>query len=754
MDITEALCKKNILQITVFITCITSPSLAISADLQYFLLHPKVSATELNGLTKGNKVCLTEECKQAASVLLDTIDINVNPCEDFYEFACGGWVKKHPVPPTESHMNQFDVVTEKLDLQLKGILESPEDQNDPPPVNSAKKFYKSCMDLDTVEADGLELLSKMLEELGGWPMAHDDWDELTFDWQKAVAFLTKKLAVSPLILVYVYLDRKNSSRSVITIDQPSLGMHRSMLIAPDMYGQQLEAYRRWIMASAIELATYNNASIFRSSISVDSYNVVEFEIQLARLMSPNEMRRNAYRMYNAMTLRELQKWTDNSEAINTHSRIQWLQLMEDLFDDIDVKIGYDETVVVKEMDYLFKLVELLDNTPVRVIANYLNWRLVKTVSRDTTQKMRELAFLFEKVLSGTKEDQPRWRDCVFTTSSSLNFAVGYEYVKQFFDDEAKKSALEMVTNIREAFKLQVREVDWMDKQTRKVASEKADAMTELIGYPDWFSNKTALEHFYTEVEIGPHHLLNVVRCKTIMVRRIMSKLRKPTDRTEWHTSPDVVNAYYNPQTNSIIFPAGILQQPFFSKGRIEALNYGSIGVVIGHEITHGFDDVGRQSDKYGNLAQWWTEATIQTYIKKSQCFMDQYDAYRVPELDDLLHTIVRMNGVTTLGENIADNGGLRQAYHAYRSYVERNGPEPRLPGLEQFTPDQLFFLGFATVWCESTTSESLLQEVLSDPHSPHKYRVRGTLANSEDFSRVWKCPQGSPMNPKDKCLLW
>ncbi|KDR08433.1 Neprilysin-2 [Zootermopsis nevadensis] len=339
-------------------------------------------------------------------------------------------------------------------------------------------------------------------------------------------------------------------------------------------------------------------------------------------------------------------------------------------------------------------------------------------------------------------------------SGSLSFAVGYSYVNQFFDNEAKRSALQMVENIRMQFSSSVSDVDWMDPITRKIAEDKAQAMKEMIGYPDWYANKSALEVYYKGVSIGRSHFRNVVSLRTFLVHQILSKLRLPTDRTEWFISPDTVNAYYNHQTNSITFPAGILQPPFFSKGRPEALNYGSIGAMIGHEITHGFDDIGRHSDKYGNLAQWWSKSTTDTYLEKAQCFIHQYGMYRVPELDEMLHTEVMMNGVTTQGENMADNGGMRQAFLAYKKYVEHAGSDKRLPGLHQFSPEQLFFLGFATVWCESSTKESLLQEVLTDSHSPHRLRVQGTLANSQDFAHAWNCHTGSPMNPQDKCLIW
>ncbi|PSN30408.1 Neprilysin-11 [Blattella germanica] len=703
---------------------------------------------------KNDDLCETPECLESATHLLKSLNMSVNPCEDFYEFACGGWVNQHPVPPTESHRNQFDLVMEKVDFELKEILEGLNDPDELLPVRAAKKAYKACMDTAYMESEGLKPLSDLLLSLGDWPMAQDNWNEKNFNWQETVPKLIKHLNISPLLSMYVYLDRKNSKQSVITLDQSSLVLPRSMLVDPFTYGNQLEAYRRWIMGSAMEIVKSRNISFPSTRISVDAYELIEFEIELAHVTTPNEKRRNAYRIYNPMTLRELQNSTDSVDVSNPHAKIDWDLVLANLFDGIDVTFGPDERVVVKEVEFLSDLITLLDNTPPRVIANYVLWRVVKSLSRETTQKMRDLAFQFESVYSGTREDTPRWRECVYFATSSLSFAVGYSYVSRFFDNKAKNSALQMVENIRTQFSDSIREVEWMDPDTQKVAQDKAEAMMELIGYPDWFSNKTAVEDYYNGISVGKSHIGNVVSLKSLKIQRMLSKLRLSTDRSEWNTSPDVVNAYYNPQTNSITFPAGILQPPFFSKRRPEALNYGSIGVVIGHEITHGFDDMGRMSDKYGNLAQWWSKATIDTYLKKAQCFIEQYGMYRVPELDDLLHIEVTMNGVTTQGENMADNGGMRQAFLAYKKFVEENGPDQRLPGLEQFTPEQLFFLGFATVWCESATKESLLHEVLTDPHSPQRLRVKGTLANSQEFAQVWNCPVGSPMNPKSKCMIW
>ncbi|KAG8222219.1 hypothetical protein J437_LFUL001417 [Ladona fulva] len=704
------------------------------------------------------KVCRSELCKKTADELIMSMNESADPCEDFYQFACGGWISKNPVPPTEPHWNQFDLINKKLDIQIRELFEEDDDQEDPFPVNSAKEAYRACMDKERVEEEGLDRLVDLLSEFGGWPMAlpEEAWNENVFDWQEMVAETIRNFADFPIVSAYIYVDRKNSSRSVITIDQSSLVLPRSMLIDPSIYSKQIEAYRHWIASTAYEVSSSlkppsaKMKATSKSRIALDAQDVVEFEMGLANISSPHEARRDAFRLYNPMSLKRLQKWTDSAPTKFSHSNLKWNRFFNILFKEV-ATIENEERIIVREVEYLFKLMALLERTPLRVIANYLHWRVVKTMCRETTQRLRELAFDFDRVLSGIKEDQPRWRDCILRVSSYMGFATGHQYVKRHFNIDAKHSAEEMVGHIRDAFKSEVEKLTWMDRNTKDAAREKADAMTQFIGYPDWFHNGTALEDYYKGLAVGPSHFENVISLTSFLMKKNLKKLHRPINRNEWTTSPAVVNAFYNPQKNAINIPSKLKH---LYPSNLRALNYGSIGVVIGHEITHGFDDMGRQSDLHGNLVQWWSESTLETYLKKAQCFIDQYGSYRVPELEDLLGTEAVANGVITQGENIADNGGIRQAFLAYKRFVQQHGPEPRLVGLEKYTPEQLFYLGFATVWCESSTKESMLQELLSDPHSLHRLRVRGSLSNMEEFSNVFHCKAGSTMNPPDKCRLW
>ncbi|XP_073971448.1 neprilysin-like isoform X2 [Rhodnius prolixus] len=678
------------------------------------------------------------------------MNLSADPCTDFFEFACGGWTKAHPVPKTESHWNQFNLVDEKLNLQLREILDLPINSDDSYPVKNAKRFYKVCMEEESAygSENPLKKLKSLLKTFGSWPIASYPWrGGGSFVWSDVLADITRTLVVWPIIYVAVSGDRKNSTRHVITIDQPSLVVPRTMLSDVITYKHQIEAYKTWVRETAILLAKVSGQRVDLVAIGIQAEEIVNFESELAKIMSTREMRRNVLRTYNAMTLRELQSWTDMSAP----GQINWLRLVERIFQETEVNVNWSMSVVVREVDYLFKLVKLIRDTPTKVLANYLNWRVVKFFSRELNDDMRKLAFQFEQVFTGATMDQPRWKECLQSTDGAMNMAVGYIYAKKYFDNAAKQVAEVMSANIKAVFSEQMDNLSWMDEETKKAAKIKVDTMSQLIGYPAWYDNSTALEHYYDGLSIDDSHFDNVRNARSFNSLKMLKKLGEPTERSEWPISPGVVNAYYNSQTNSIIFPAGILQPPFFSKKRTEALNYGGIGVVIGHEITHGFDDVGRHSDAHGNLAQWWSEETIQTYLEKAECFISQYGSYRIPVLDSTLLTKVTVNGVTTLGENIADNGGLHSALLAYRKYEAKNGPEPRLPGLEQYSPEQLFFIAFATNWCESSTKESLLHEVLNDPHSPHKFRVQGSLENSVEFTKAFNCPSQAE---KQVCTIW
>nr|XP_045607811.1 neprilysin-1-like [Procambarus clarkii] len=691
-------------------------------------------------------ICSSVECTLAAASIIEAMDATIDPCQDFYQFACGGWIEQNPVPEEASRWGQFDLLDRELSNALSGILSEAQNPDDPKPINQAKTFYAACINEQLLETIGVAPLTDLLSQFGGWPMTLTDWTEESFDWQNSVAESKRQLNADYLINVWVYADEKNTDVTAIYIDQTSLGMPRSVLTTPLNYETRITAYKTYMAttASIIAEALAQNASAIDAQVS----DVLDFEMALANITSPAEDRRDINRMYNPMTVSELSQLTAGSD-------LDWVKLLSTVFGSTDIVIDDTTRVIVQEIEYLKKLAALVASTSARTVSNYILWRYVKARGDDTNLAMREASFQYEMVASGVTAQEPRWKTCADETNNFMGMAVGTKYVETYFSQQAKDEASEMVEDIRSAFKDLLDINDWMDEETKPKAIEKADAITKFIAYPDWYGNTSALESFYSGLEdlASDAHFLNTLKLSTWTSADELGDFGEPTQRDKWLSPPTIVNAFYLPEFNSITFPAGILQPPFYRANSLQALNYGGIGQVIGHEITHGFDDEGRQNDKNGNAIPWWSNATLEAFQQRAQCIVDEYGSIRVPEIDELLPNAT-LNGVNTQGENVADNGGLREALLAYQKYIERYGEEPRLPGLTDYDPYQLLFLSNANIWCNSITREALLNQVLTDPHSPAKYRVIVPMSNMEQFSDIWGCPADSPMNPSSKCVVW
>ncbi|CAI6342813.1 unnamed protein product [Macrosiphum euphorbiae] len=421
-----------------------------------------------------------------------------------------------------------------------------------------------------------------------------------------------------------------------------------------------------------------------------------------------------------------------------------------LFKGTDVFLKKTEKIFVKEEHYLKDLVRLLEKTPKRILINYMSWCFLRSRLSDIKEDLKNLIQDFNVVFTGDVKEVSRWLDCVSITSSYFAFNVGYKYVTKYFDKSTKDMATEMVNNIQEAYMERLENIVWMDSITRQSAIDKLQSMHKFIAYPDWFEDTSYSHSKLKIVNMTDSYLMNLEILQIESNLKKLSKLNSIHNHTEWTTDIVSVNGYNDIYSNAIVLPAGMLQLPFYHKGRIQALNYGMVGLVVGHEIMHAFDDSGRMYDKHGNRRQWWTQETMETFSIKAECFVQQYNNYSLTVQGNQ----VKINGQMTQNENIADIGGLSHAYMAYQKYVSTHGAENRLPGLEDLSPEQLFFVGFASIWCESTTEQALLNDLLTDVHSPGKIRVLGTLSNSNEFAKAFRCPIGSPMNPSEKCKIW
>ncbi|XP_076451583.1 neprilysin-1-like [Babylonia areolata] len=697
--------------------------------------HRKQHGTDYRYTVWPAHVCLTKGCVQAASRLLSAMDSTIDPCEDFFEFACGSWNKINIIPDDRADYNTFTKLGDDVQGMLKDLLEEPVTGKDSQATTKAKNLYASCLNETLIDLQGLEPIKKLVEELGGWPVvegaAWRDDDVNLMDLIIKLRHYNNKI----LIEQWVSADDKNSEVNIIQLDQPDLGMP-----SPDYYLKSedasfLKVYEKYARDVAILFGADQDTA--RRQIQ----DLVELEVKLANITIPLEERRDNEKIYNRMTVKKLQEYIPGFD---------WLRYLQKLFAPVNIEIKETEEVVVYAPTYLKDMVDIYHSTDKRTLVNYLIWRIMMNRVINLPRKYRVIKKDYYKTVFGSESERSRWRECVSYVNDNMGNAVGRLFVEKHFDETSKSTALEMIHNIREAFYELIEEADWMDEPTRIVAREKAEAVVEDIGYPDSILDDTTLNEEYADVTYSRvRYFENVLANLRHITIANFKQLREPVDRTKWSTFPAVVNAFYSSTKNQIMFPAAILQPPFYSKDYPKSLNYGGIGMVIGHEITHGFDDKGRQFDKDGNLIQWWDDHVIKRFKERAQCIIDQYSNYTVKEVN------AQVNGIQTQGENIADNGGIKEAYRAYRRWVQDRGEEePRLPGMLSYTHDQLFFINFAQVWCGAMRPEAAINRIRTSVHSPGRYRVIGTLQNMRSFSEAFQCSEHSYMNPSKKCSVW
>ncbi|XP_076053157.1 neprilysin-1-like [Oratosquilla oratoria] len=680
-----------------------------------------------------SNICLTEECVRTAASLLNAMDQTADPCHDFFQYACGTWNKRHVIPADRASISTFEVMADQLQLILRVLLESDIEANEGSATQKAKLFYASCMNFTERHEVGDKPLREVIDLLGGWPVTVEgDWTLPDFSVEEMVGRLRGRYNQAILIDQWVGPDDKNSSVNIIQLDQmQQLGLpSREYFLRKNSSQDALKAYLRFMTDVAELLGAKGEKA------KNDLQEVLDLETQIANATLPQADRHDTGSNYIKLSLADLQRevpefnWTEYLGAF------------------IEEDLEPEEPIVVYAMPYFKLLGKILQKTEPRVIWNYVLWRLVQDFTPHLTSDYQARRHEFRKVLLGIQSDRNRWNQCIDITNKRLGMAVGALFIKENFNPESKETALEMIHTLREAFSDLLEENDWMDDETRAVAREKANAMNEKIGYPDLLTKPDELAKEYENLTIVENRYLeNFFNLMEFDAHKNLARLRQMVNKTKWSTAPAVLNAFYNPNFNDIVFPAGILQPLFYSQHFPKSLNYGGIGVVIGHEMTHGFDDKGRQFDKDGNLKQWWNTRTIEAFRERTQCIIDQYSGYKVDEVDQYI------NGRMTQGENIADNGGIKQAYRAYRQWVERNGEEKLLPGMN-LNHDQLFFLNYAQIWCGSMRSEDALSKIRSSVHSLGPIRVLGPLSNSEDFARAYSCPLRSRMNPVKKCSVW
>uniref|UniRef100_A0AAY4EJY7 Endothelin-converting enzyme 1 n=1 Tax=Denticeps clupeoides TaxID=299321 RepID=A0AAY4EJY7_9TELE len=670
-------------------------------------------------------VCLSESCVTVTSAVMSSMDRSVDPCQDFYSYACGGWIKNNPLPEGKSRWGPFSNLWERNMAVMKHLLENTTMKGLSKAELKAQRYYQACMSEAKIEALGAQPLQELINKTGDWALT-GPWDKDNF--QEVLRMVSANFRTSPFFTVFVSTDSKSSNSNIIQVDQSGLGLpSRDYYLNKTANAKYLKAYLDFLVELGILLGGSEETS------KTMMQEIVDFETALANITVPQEERRDEELIYKKMQAKDL---------ATLAPEVDWMPYLRDVF--APVTLNESEPVVVYAKEYLQKVSDLIKHTNKSVLNNYMIMKVVRKMVSILDQRFQNAEQHFFEVMYGTKKScTPRWKLCVSDTDSALGFALGALFVKATFTEDSKTIAEDMVSEIKWAFEDSLKNVGWMDSETKKAAKEKADAIYNMVGYPKFIMDPTELDKVFNDFEVvSDLYFENVMQYYNFSARVTADQLRKAPNRDQWSMTPPTVNAYYNPTKNEMVLPAGILQAPFYSHSWPKALNFGGIGVVMGHELTHAFDDQGREYDKEGNLRSWWKNSSVEAFKKQTQCMVEQYSNYSINDEP--------LNGRHTLGENIADNGGLKAAYV---NWTKKNGEEETLPAIGM-TNHQLFFVGFAQVWCSVRTPESSHEGVITDPHSPSRFRVIGTISNSEEFSRHFGCKANTPMNPRRKCELW
>ncbi len=648
-----------------------------------------------------------------SGVDLKAIDKSADPCVDFYQYACGTWTKDHPIRSDQSSNSRFNELMDHNQEVLRGILEKAADKtnkNRDKIEQEIGDYYAACMDESGIEKRGLAVVQPYAEALG----AINDKRSL------AVFVAEQQLHGAAMFFGFgAGADAKDSKHEIANISQGGLGL-------PDRdYYLRTDAKSVALLAAYREHVTkmFTLVGLQQERAAAMAEGVLTIETALAKVAMDRVAMRNPNARYHKLPVTELDKLAPDFDW-----KTYFATLKTPAFQELNIT----------SPSYIEGLEAILKTNSPEDLRSYIAWHTLTSIAPLLPKAIADEDFHFGgTILTGAKEQRPRWKRCVAQTDRALGDALGQKYVELAFSEQSKERTLKMVGEIEKEMAKDISSISWMSPATKDQALTKLHKVTNKIGYPEKWKD-------YSGIKISPDEALaNSLATTEYRVRRGLERIGKPVDRSDWGMTPPTVNAYYQPTNNDINFPAGILQPPFYGATRDEAVNYGAIGAVVGHELTHGFDDQGRQFDGDGNLKDWWSATDADAFKLRADCIADEYSAFEsAPD--------VHLNGRLTLGENSADNGGIRLAYMAMM-----DGLASKVV-VDGYTPQQRFFLGYAQIWCGNATEESLRMSARTNPHSPGKFRVDGVVSNMPEFGEAFSCKIGQPMM-KDKakaCRVW
>jgi putative endopeptidase len=655
------------------------------------------------------------------SLDLTAIDKTVDPCADFYQYACGNWVKDNPIPADQVRWaRSFSLLRERNNYLLWTELDAAARNPKTALERQFGDYFAACMNTKELNKAGIKPLEPVFRQIDELKDAHQ------------LGTLMGELAAegntAPLFRFGVQQDDKDSSKQIAGIGQSGLSLPDREYYLSD--SKRFTAIRKQYVEHVTKMFTLAGES--QGEAAKDAAAVMTIETALAKASTSRTELREAENRYHIYTLADFEKLTPDFDFALYFK---------------DVKVRPFESLNVSTPNFFKDLNGLIAGEPVEAWRAYFRWHVLHANAPNLSQPFIDENFeFFVKTLTGQKEPTPRWKQCSSMTDRALGEAVGQDWVKQNFPPAAKASMDQLVAALEKAMGEDIQTLPWMSDATKKAAEEKLAMIRNKIGYPDKWRD-------YSSLKVKRDDLLGNLRREAVFSRDYnLNKLGKPVDEKEWGMTPPTVNASYQESMNDINFPAGILQPPFFDFKIDPAVNFGGIGVVIGHEMTHGFDDQGSKYDGNGNMREWQTPEDRKAFVERTDCEVKEYDGFEAaPAHEDV--PAQHLNGRLTLGENTADNGGLRIAYQALLDTLAAEGKsiDEKIDG---YTETQRYFLGFAQVWCENHTDQSARQSALIDSHSPGEWRVNGTVQNFEEFGKAFGCKLGQPMYPTNSCRVW
>lgn len=681
---------------------------------KHFLLLPVVAlgmttSCKNNGLNKSNNVAQQTPIKYIDSA---NFDVSVSPGENFFKFANGSWIKNTKMPGDKSRWGSFDELAEKTDESVKTVLESASAKSNDINESLVANFYKSGMDSTAINSKGLKAIDPLLTAVNNVSNVEQLLDLIIVNTKQGLGTVLG-LSIEP--------DDKNVNNLIVKFYQDGIGLpNKDYYTDKDPNSQSIRDEYKAYIAKILQFSGQDEATA-----KVNAEKVFALEDKMAQSMLRQQEMRDPVALYNKFKVDDFSKQTPN---------LNWIQILEKL------GIPHQDSFIIATPKFYNALSKLIVSEPLDVWKNYMTFQTITSMATYLNDEVNNVAFdFYGKKLKGQKEQQPRWKRVKNVINGTIGESMGQLYVKKYFKPEAKEKMVSLVSNLQSAFAERIQALDWMSDATKQKALAKLNSFTKKIGYPDKWKD-------YSKLAISKdNYAQNVLNSFAFHYNQEINKLGKPVDKTEWFMTPNTVNAYYNPAFNEIVFPAAILQFPFFDFGADDAINYGGIGAVIGHEMTHGFDDQGAQYAADGNLSDWWTPEDKKKFQAKTAVLVKQYNDFTV--LDSL-----HVNGAMTLGENIADLGGVAIAYQAFKK--TKQGQSNEL--IDGFTPDQRFFLSWAQVWRGIATPEYTVQLLKTDFHSPGEARANIPLSNFEPFYKAFNVKEGDKMyrSESERAKIW